>query len=88
MRKSHPGAPHYKLASRHAFLDFVGSTPSAIEENFHHVRIETDGSVASAYFIFEFLIDGKLENRGAETWQLVKTDDGWKIAAMLYSSNS
>ena len=87
MREKHPEAPHYKVGKRQSFLDFVGSTKSPIEENFHDVRIDTDGSVASVYFTFEFLMDGKVQNRGAETWQLAKTDDGWKIAAMLYSSN-
>ncbi len=87
MRDKHPTAPHYKVGARKSFLDFVGSSSSSIEENFHDVRIDTDGSVASVYFSFEFLMDGKVQNRGAETWQLVKTDDGWKIAAMLYSSN-
>lgn len=87
MRDKHPAAPHYKVGKRQSFLDFVGSTPSRIEEKFHDLRIDTDGSVASVYFNFEFLMDGKVQNRGAETWQLVKTDAGWKIAAMLYSSN-
>lgn len=87
MRQKHPTAPHYKVDKREGFLKFVGSTRSPIEEKFHNVQINTDGTVASVYFDFEFLMDGKLQNRGAETWQLVKTDDGWKISAMLYSSN-
>jgi ketosteroid isomerase-like protein len=87
MRKKHPDAPHYKVGARKSFLDFVGSTKSPVEEKFHDVRIDTDGSVASVYFTFEFLMDAKVQNHGAETWQLVKTDDGWKIAAMLYSTN-
>jgi hypothetical protein len=33
-----------------------------------------------------FLIDGKRNNVGSETWQLVHTGDGWKISAMAYSS--
>lgn len=32
-------------------------------------------------------IDGKAENRGSETWQLVKTVGGWRIAAINYSSD-
>ncbi|MDE1895046.1 MAG: nuclear transport factor 2 family protein [Xanthomonadaceae bacterium] len=87
MRDKHPTAPRYKVGTRKSFLDFVSSNSSDIDEEFHDVRIDTDGSIASVYFTFEFLMDGKVQNRGAETWQLVKTDDGWKIAAMLYSSN-
>ena len=47
----------------------------------------SDGAVASVYFHFDFVIDGKVENRGDETWQLVKTADGWRIVAISYSSN-
>ena len=35
---------------------------------------------------FDFLEDGKVTNRGSETWQMVRAADGWKIAAMLYSA--
>jgi len=42
--------------------------------------------LARSAFDFVFLIDGKEENRGNETWQLVKRADGWRIAAITYSS--
>lgn len=51
------------------------------------VRILTDGTIATVYFKYVFLIDGKPENKGSETWQLVKTGAGWKIAAITYSSD-
>jgi hypothetical protein len=49
------------------------------------VRIDTNGAVASVYFDFDFLIDGKVGNRGSETWQMVRAEEGWKISSMLYS---
>ncbi|UPG94160.1 nuclear transport factor 2 family protein [Luteibacter aegosomatissinici] len=82
-----PDAPRYHTSTPGKFADFVGNNTSSLEERFHDVRIETDGAVGIVYFDFEFLLDGKVQNRGAETWQMVRTDDGWKIAAMLYSSN-
>jgi hypothetical protein len=87
VKTKHPEVTRYKAGSWQEFTDFVGKTKGSVEERFHNVRIETDGSVASVYFDFEFLMDGKVGNHGAETWQLVRTDNGWKIAAMLYSSN-
>jgi hypothetical protein len=39
------------------------------------------------YFDFSFLIDGKEQNHGSETWVLVKGSTGWRIAAITYSSN-
>jgi ketosteroid isomerase-like protein len=67
------------------FADFVQHSAKPIEERFYDVRIDTNGTVASVWFDFDFLVDGKVTNRGSETWQLVRTDDGWKIQAMLYS---
>jgi hypothetical protein len=87
VKAKHPEVTRYKAGSLQEFTDFVGKAKGSVEERFHNVRIETDGSVASVYFDFEFLMDGTVGNHGAETWQLVRTDNGWKIAAMLYSSN-
>ncbi|APG05001.1 hypothetical protein BJI69_14595 [Luteibacter rhizovicinus DSM 16549] len=67
------------------FTSFVGSTTHAIEETFDNVRIDTDGIVGSVYFDYVFLLDRKPTNHGNETWQVVRTDEGWKINAMLYS---
>ena len=68
------------------FVAFVGDSKQRIEEQFSNVRIQTDGAVASVYFDFVFLADGKRNNVGSETWQLVHTGEGWKISAMAYSS--
>lgn len=87
IKAKHPEVPRYKAGTWQQFADYVGNAKGSIEEHFHNVRIETDGSVASVYFDFEFVADGKVGNRGAETWQLIRTNDGWKIASMLYSSN-
>jgi hypothetical protein len=68
------------------FAGMVGGAKQAVEEKFDNVRIHTDGAVASVYFDFVFLVDGKRNNVGSETWQLVHTNEGWKISAMAYSS--
>lgn len=87
VKAKHPEVTPYKAGTLKQFADFVGSGKVAVEERFHDVRIDTDGTVASVYFDFDFLADGKVANHGAETWQMIRTPDGWKIAAMLYSSN-
>ncbi|HEY4293161.1 nuclear transport factor 2 family protein [Luteibacter sp.] len=86
LKAKHPEVARYKAGTWQQFADFVGTTKMSIEERFHNVRIETNGNVASVYFDFEFLADGKVANKGAETWQVLHTDEGWKIAAMMYSS--
>jgi hypothetical protein len=85
IRARHPDAPRVMPGSVADFAHFVSTSKHPVEERFRDVRILTNGTVATVYFDFDFLIDGKVENRGSETWQLVHTDAGWKICAMLYS---
>jgi len=75
------------VSSYRDFAAFVSSSKSDLDPRHADVRIMSDGAVASVYFHFDFFIDGKVQNRGDETWQLVKTADGWRIAAITYSSN-
>ncbi|WP_266168757.1 YybH family protein [Dyella subtropica] len=85
MAAKKPGAPRFKTADYKEFVKFVGSSKEPIEEKFSNVRIDANDAVASVSFDFVFLTGGQLNNDGKETWQLVRTDDGWKISSMLYS---
>lgn len=86
-RTKKPDAKRYRAEPEtyKGFTRFVGTTTHSIEEKFDNVRIDTDGIVGSVYFDYVFLLDGKATNHGNETWQVIRTDDGWKISAMLYS---
>jgi ketosteroid isomerase-like protein len=80
-----PAAGKVVRSTSQAFANFVQTSPKPVEERFYNVRIDTNGAVASVYFDFDFLVDGKVNNRGSETWQMVRAEDGWKISSMLYS---
>lgn len=82
-----PATPKVMRSTWREFANFVQRAPKPVEERFYNVRIETNGAVASVYFDFDFLIDGKVGNRGSETWQMVRAEDGWKISSMLYSND-
>lgn len=86
-RAKNPAALKVRTWTFQQFAKVVSSSHATLNPQHSDVRILTDGTIASVYFKFVFLIDGKPENRGSETWQLVKTSDGWKIAAMTYSSS-
>ena len=87
MRAKNAATPKVHVSSFQSFAAFVSSTKSALSPRHADVQIMSDGAVAAVYFHFDFIIDGKSENRGDETWQLVKTTDGWRIVAITYSSN-
>ena len=67
------------------FAEFIQTATAPVEERFYNVRIETNGAVASVWFNFDFLVDAKVTNRGSESWQMVRSEEGWKISSMLYS---
>jgi hypothetical protein len=82
-----PGIAKIRVGTYEEFVNFVSNSKVRLEPRHSHVKILSDGTIAAAYFDFEFMIDGKLENRGSETWQLVKGPEGWRIAAITYSSD-
>jgi hypothetical protein len=82
-----PEVAKVRLGSYKDFAGFVSHSKDSLDPEHSHVRIQSDGTIATAYFDFVFLINGKVENRGSETWQLVKGAQGWRIAAITYSSN-
>jgi ketosteroid isomerase-like protein len=75
-----------RVGSYQDFAKFVSTTKSQLNPRHTHIQIHTDGTIAAVYFDFVFLIDGREANQGSETWQLVKGADGWRIAAITYSS--
>ena len=86
-RAKNPSTQKVQVSSYRDFVSFVSKTPSELDPRHVDVSIKSDGAVASVYFHFDFVINGKVENRGDETWQLVKALEGWRIVAITYSSN-
>jgi ketosteroid isomerase-like protein len=68
------------------FAKLVSATTKNFDPEHSNVVIHTDGTIAAVYFDFVFNVDGKANNRGSETWQLVKAANGWRIASIIYSS--
>jgi hypothetical protein len=85
VRAKKPGVKQFAPDNYEHFAKFIGTAPKPVEEIFDNVRIQTDGTVGTVYFDYRFLDGGKQTNHGVETWQLVHTEQGWKISAMLYS---
>lgn len=86
-KQKSPNVPKVRVSSYKDFAKFVTSSQARLDPQHSNLKIHTDGTIASVYFDFSFKINGKEENRGNETWQLVRGADGWRIAAITYSSN-
>ncbi|MBB3224790.1 nuclear transport factor 2 family protein [Pseudoduganella umbonata] len=80
-----PGRPRVRASSYRQFAESIGASKVPVEERFYNVRIHSNGSIGMVYFDFDFIEDGKVINKGAESWHLVKTEGGWKISSMVFS---
>jgi hypothetical protein len=58
-----------------------------LEEKFYNINIFTDGKLATVVFYYKFMIGYKTTNWGAESWQLVKINNSWKIYNLMYTFN-
>jgi hypothetical protein len=51
-------------------------------------RVLIRGRMAQVWGEYEFLRDGKFNHCGVDSASLLKTADGWKIAAIVYTSET
>ena len=88
IRKTKPDAIKARQIPRVNFIsliDNVVATEEPREETFSGISIDTDGEIASVSFDYTFLANGKKTNWGREMWQLIRTEDGWKIFSVIYT---
>jgi hypothetical protein len=66
------------------FVRFVG-TPSKdkYKEEIEFEAIHAEKSLASAWTPYKFYVNGKVSHCGTNSFQLVKTDAGWKIQYII-----
>ena len=67
MRAKRPEQAKIRVSSYKDFAKFVSGSKANLDPQHTHVQIHSDGTIASVYFDFIFMIDGKDENRGSET---------------------
>jgi ketosteroid isomerase-like protein len=72
-------------SSPRKFINFVVKDKEKIDETITNVRIDSDGDVGQVWFDYTFVNGSYKENWGKESWQMVRTIDGWKIAGVVWS---
>jgi hypothetical protein len=86
--KRDPAFDGLKSGGYQRFASFISEAPETLEEKFYNVKITQDGNVAWVMFDYEFVVAGKSENYGIETWQMIKLPgDQWKIASVMWTTN-
>lgn len=85
LKARRPEAQRVRPDTYENFAKMVETAKLPQRERFTDIDIRTDGAMASVSFDYVYEEDGVAQNRGIESWQLIKADDGWKIVSMLYS---
>ena len=88
VRKTKPDAIKARQIPGNNFISLIDgaiATKEPREETFSNVSIDTDGEIASVSFDYTFLANGTTTNWGKEMWQLVRTENGWKIFSVVYT---
>lgn len=67
------------------FIESIVTSDKRQEEVFSNVKIDADDELAGVAFDYAYLNDGVKTNWGRERWQLLRTEDGWKIVSVVWS---
>lgn len=79
-------SPKTESSTPRKFIEKIVRAPEARTETFENVRIDTDGEMAQVLFDYSFMVGDYRNNWGKESWQMVRTENGWKIAAVIWSA--
>jgi hypothetical protein len=78
------GVPRYRMRTR---AEQRASTPSAkIVERGFRPEARVNGTVAMVWYPYDLYLDGKWSHCGVDVFTLIRTEKGWRIAAMAWSA--
>lgn len=65
------------------FLTRVGTSQAVLNEEILSVEIRIDGNMAHAWTPYQFYVDGEFSHCGVNSFQFIRTADGWKIVHII-----
>ena len=68
------------------FIEYIVTSDQKIEEKLTNVIINARNDIAVMSCDYEYIVDGVSQGGGSEVWSLIKTSEGWRIVAFLWSA--
>lgn len=83
--RKNDGSNEVRTDSFHRFLRSIVSIPDSItfREEIKGFDIKIDGPMANAWTPYEFWLDDEFSHCGVNSFQLVKSKEGWKIIYLI-----
>ncbi|WP_420580277.1 nuclear transport factor 2 family protein [Reichenbachiella sp.] len=74
------GKPQIKKGSLERFIDAVGQPKEDVwNEPIWNEKVQIDGPLAAVWVDYAFYLNNQFLHCGVDAFQLVKTEEGWKI---------
>lgn len=74
------GQPSVRVLTRDEFAKLVMETKEAYRERMFEPEVRVQGDLATVWGRYDFHVGERLTNCGVNSFQLLRTPDGWKIA--------
>ena len=79
------GKPDVRSFSNEEYFADLQASTRTMQERIWNPEVRINGLIASFTAPYDFWIDGKLSHCGVDVFDLIKTEDGWKIAGGVYT---
>lgn len=79
------GKPDVRGFANEEYFADLQASKQKMQERIWNPDVQVTGLIASVRAPYDFWIDGKLSHCGTDQFDLIKTEDGWKIAGGVYT---
>jgi hypothetical protein len=83
-----PAAPTVRTQTIGEFLGAISTAKEEYRERIWSPEIRVDGRIATVWAPYDFHRDGKFSHCGTDTFQLVRQNGAWIIAALTYTTRT
>ena len=70
------------------WLTRIGSSKDSLLERMWNPQVLQHGAIAVVWGSYDFHLNGKFHHCGVDSFNLIKTEAGWKIASVSYTSET
>lgn len=79
------GKPDVRAFANEEYFAQLQASKQKMQERIWSPEIRVNGLIATIVAPYDFWIDGKYSHCGVDAFDLIKTEEGWKIAGGVYT---
>ena len=79
------GKPDVRAFANEEYFANLEASKQKMQERIWNADVRINGLIANVTAPYDFWIDGKFSHCGVDSFDLIKTGDGWKIAGGVYT---